>query len=136
MAVNVYIVETARVHEVWPVCAGMLEKAVGLTHGRDTTEKVRANVESGDYQLFVAMEEGKIVGACVTHLAEYPNAIWLRVVHCGGDHLERWIGQGFEAVRDWARLNKCAGIDMVTTRKEWARLLDLKITAYRMELVL
>lgn len=136
MDVNVYIVPTANVGEIWPVCAGMLEEAIRLSGGRDSPEKVRENVELGNYQLFIAQENGEAIGACVTHLAEYPNAIWLRVVHCGGDHLERWIGQGFEAVRAWAHLNNCAGIDVVTTRREWARILGLKITAYRMELVL
>jgi hypothetical protein len=132
---SVYIVPTDRVGEVWDECAPLLEKAVKLTSGRYTLETVWQDVESGNYQLFVAVDGEKIVGACTTRIAEYPTGIWLSIVHCGGNHLERWLGQGFEAVKAWAHVNKCVGIE-IQGRREWKRVLGLNEVSTKMELVL
>ena len=132
---EVYIVPTARVGEVWDRVAVLLEKAVGLTRGRNTLETVWQDVEGGDQQLFIALEGEEIVGACTTRIAEYPNATWLCVVHCGGGQLEKWLKDGFEAVKTWARQNGCVGIE-IDGRPEWRKVLGLKVVSTKMELVL
>lgn len=100
--------------------------------GRYTVETIKSDLDIGNLQLFVAVENGEVFAACTTQIAEYPNAIWLCVVHCGGSRLEEWLKLGYGVIEDWARDNGCIGVE-IFGRKEWARALDMEIIEYRME---
>lgn len=120
-SVELICVDPARVHEVWPHAAGLIDRAVrrtGLNHTRDIAD----DVLSGAGLLWLAWNGAAIEAAATTALIETDTDKVCILTACGGHGRDRWLPL-LARIEAYAKDEGCACV-RIYGRRGWQRLLD------------
>jgi len=119
--IEVSLVPTEYVDTCWGKIEKFIEKAAKYTYGRYTTSNIYDMVMDGDYQLWVAYDDGVFKGAVVTNIISYPQRKLLGMQFCGGEELSTWKEPMLDILKRFARDSGCEGIES-TGRPGWAKV--------------
>jgi hypothetical protein len=119
--IEVSMVPPQYIDTCWDKVEDFIGKAAKYTYGRYTTGNIYDMVKGGDYDLWVAYEEGTFKGAVVTNIITYPQKKILCMQFCGGEQLKLWKDQMLGLLQRFARDSGCEGIES-TGRPGWAKV--------------
>jgi len=119
--IEVSLVPTEYVDTCWEKIEKFIDKAAKYTYGRYTTSNIYDLVKEGDYQLWVAYDNGVFKGAVVTNILTYPQRKLLGMQFCGGEELSTWKEPMLALLKRFARDSGCEGIES-TGRPGWAKV--------------
>lgn len=113
----------AMVATTWPKAWPLLEPSVALWGGRFDEPTLRAKVDSGDVRLFIALDGGRPIAACLASVSAWPTGVREATVDVvGGQGVGRWAGRMRE-IEAWARQNDCRFL-ACKGRNGWRRVLE------------
>jgi hypothetical protein len=115
------MVPSQYVDTCWKQVEPYLDRAADYTFGRYTVGDIYDSVKDYDYHLWVAFEDGKIVGAVVTNFVVYPKRKVLCMSFCGGERLKEWKDPMLKLLQRFAWDMGCDGIE-ATARRGWAKV--------------
>ena len=119
---QVTLVPTGRVTEVWPQVLPHAEKAAKYTYGRYTAGDILDSLLEFNHDLWVAFNEDKeIKGMVVTQIKHYPQKQYLDLVFTGGDDGFEWKEPMLKTLQHWAFDTGCDGIES-SGRLGWGRI--------------
>lgn len=104
-------------HEALPLLTPAIER-----NGNHTAESILIGLKRADLQLWCAFEDGKMIMAGVTEIADYPKTRQCLLFLCGGERMDLWL-EALPYVEQWALEQGCHKV-RVDGRKGWARTLD------------
>lgn len=117
------MVPTQYVDTCWDKVAPLLNKAADYTYGRYDIDDIYTSITDYDHILWVALKEGKIVGAVVTNTVVYPKRKVLCMSFCGGEGLKDWKQEMLSLLQRYARDTGCDAIE-ATARRGWAKVFE------------
>lgn len=115
---NISLVPTEAIREVWPVVETMLAAAVRRTRGRYNIADVFTDILTGTQSLWIAFpsEEGDappdIVGCATIRIANYPNMKVARLEYLAGRDREKWLEAGWPVICKYAKEFGCSKIEL------------------------
>ena len=119
------------VAETWPLVRDMIDEGYAAT-GEPTPHDLMKWLREGKGQLWISVFEGAIVAALTTSIVIRRHGLALRMVCCGGSHMDLWK-QCHSQIEEYA---KAEGCDRVISegRPGWKRVLEgYKVTAVTLE---
>tara|TARA_R100000963_G_C4568975_1_gene54663 strand:+ start:187 stop:531 length:345 start_codon:yes stop_codon:yes gene_type:complete len=75
----------------------------------------------GEMQLWIALEDGKIIASMISQVVPYPRKRVLRIISIGGEDMDKWINS-LPLVEDWALEMGCTSLEC-WGRKGWLKVL-------------
>jgi len=110
---EVSLVDPNYVSLVWGEVEPILGKSIGTAHGRYDMKDILREIVNFEQHLWVVFdEESKIIAALTTKFAYYPKKTVLAGQFLGGEKIMRWRGPMLKKLEDWAKDNKCDGLEM------------------------
>ena len=119
--VQVSLVPTEHVLNVWPAVVGYVADALAYTYGRYEPEDTLDELLAGTHQLWIAFEDGDINGAVISHILQYPRKRFLGCPIVTGDEFSAWKAPMLNILQRFAADNDCDGLE-ATARLGWARV--------------
>lgn len=120
-----------RIMEFWPIVAGMIDEGYAAT-GEPTPIDLSIWLTSGKGQLWISIFDGAVVAALTTSIVLRRHGLALRMVCCGGSHMDLWK-ECHRQIEDFARAEGCDRV-LSEGRPGWMRVLDgYKVTAVTLE---
>jgi hypothetical protein len=119
--VQISLVPTEHVTDVWPAVIGYAAAALEHAHGRYELEDTLQELLMGTHLLWVAFEDQHIKGAFISRVLQYPRKRFLECTIMAGEEFSTWKAPMLEVLRRFARDNDCEGIE-ATARIGWARV--------------
>ena len=123
---------------VWEDVKKLLEPAVETAKGKMTIKDVYQYIKNDFYNLWVVMEDTKIVACVTTRVIQYPESRALALDFIGGRKMKEWLPEAQGIITRFARDNGCRHLEGYG-RKAWIRLgrqhgWKQDYIAYKMEL--
>ena len=118
---QVALIPTEHVSNVWPRLTAHMAKAAEYTYGRYEPEDILDSLIQYEHDLWVAFEGEDIKGVTITRLAQYPRIRCLDMVFCAGDEGMEWKDPMLSMLQHWAYDNSCDRIES-TGRVGWAKI--------------
>ncbi len=114
-------VDPARVNDIWPRVAPLLQRATKRT-GLSAFSEIEHNILNGDELLWVAWDGSTIEAAASTSLQQTDAGKVCVITACAGANMARWLPliRGIEA---YAKQEGCRCI-RIFGRKGWLRVLQ------------
>lgn len=119
---EVWAIPTRHVPQVWPLCEGMIEKAVDYANGRVTTRGIYDRLLDRDLQLWCVIRDDEILAACITKVSRFPAVKSCCIMYAGGTELDSWMSRILDTVETWAKELECDVLE-VNGRRGWVRKL-------------
>lgn len=119
--IEVSMVPAAYVDTCWDKVEPFAEKAAKFTYGRYTADNMREMVLDGDYQMWVAYDNGIFKGLVITNIITYPQRKLLAMQFCGGVELVAWKDPMLALLQRFAKDMGCDGIES-TGRIGWTKI--------------
>ncbi len=119
--VQVSLVPTEHVTDVWPAVVDHVAAALEYTYGRYEPEDTLQELLAGTHLLWIAFEDQRIKGAVVSHILQYPRKRFLGCPIVTGEEFSTWKTPMLDMLQRFARDNNCEGIE-ATARLGWARV--------------
>ena len=107
---------------VWEEVAPLLAKVTPHTEGELEPDDFIEPLTHGDMQLWVVIEEKKVIAALVTQIIPYPQKKVLRLISLAGDDFNK-IKDFLDMVEAFAVKCECGSLEM-WGRKGWKKLLS------------
>jgi hypothetical protein len=116
------IVPTEHKVQAWMVAKPFIEKALKLVADRFDILDIWEMVAKNDYQLWLIIDNDRVIGAFVTHIVDHPKARGINVPYMGADEhtVDGWFDDTLSAIEDYGRLNGCSLIEFIG-REGWTR---------------
>jgi len=136
---NFSVVPPQVVDVVWPQVKEMLERAVETTFGVYDIDSIYSGLRTGEYVLWVVMDETEPVAAITTRVCQYPSGKrGLAMDWIGGKRMAEWLPMAQETIQRYAKDNGCTHLEGYG-RKAWGRALQKfgwkpDYIAYKMDL--
>ena len=122
--IEVSIVPKEHIDTFWEQVAPLLEPAAEQSHGRYLIGDVYTYITDYDDVLWVAHDNGRIVGAAVTRQVIYPQKTMLNICFWGGEFpIESWGPHLLELIQRYAKELKFDGIEAYG-RFGWVKKLE------------
>jgi hypothetical protein len=106
----------------WGYCKGYLQDALQYGLGEYSIEDIQNACKSKDMQLWVKIQ-GKVEGAFITKIAQYPQKNILVVLLLGGDNFKEWKNEADKLLLAFGKENNCKYVELFG-RKGWSRELS------------
>lgn len=119
--IQVTMVPSIYIDQVWPDVLEYLEGAAEYTYGRYEVEDIYDAVKQYNHNLWIAFYGPKIKGAVVTNVLHYPRKSCLSMVFCGGVELSKWKAPMLKLLQHWAYDQHCENVEL-TGRPGWAKI--------------
>ena len=123
---------------VWDDAKKLLEPAVETAKGKMTIKDVYEFIKRDIYNLWVVMEDTKIVAVVTTRVIQYPESRALALDFIGGKKMKHWLPKAQKVINKFARDNGCRHLEGYGRKAwiRWGRRHGWKedYTAFRMEL--
>jgi len=112
---NMFLVPVGQIHKALPALMPHLETSAEWTNGRAGVDDLVRFVVNGQMQLWVVVDEDKILGHTITEVKQYPQCKMLVVQYCAmqtgtleevEDHMQDLAGR-------FAKDAGCAGIEFI-----------------------
>ena len=107
---------------IWEEVAPLLAKVTPHTEGELEPDDFIEPLTHGDMQLWVVVEEKKVIAALVTQIIPYPQKKVLRLISLAGDDFNQ-IKDFLDMVEAFAVKCECGSLEM-WGRKGWKKLLS------------
>ena len=114
---------SSNIKEWWPDAKPFIERALERSMGEYEAEDIRAALEINDMQMWVAVDDEKVIAVMVTQIVNYPRKRFCDLVLGAGTRLDEWK-PGLRMIQDWAKFNKCDAL-RIFGRKGWVRSLGM-----------
>lgn len=123
---------------VWPQAKELLNMAVVATNGVYDLDSVYSGLLSGEYVLWLVLDETTPVAALTTRICDYPRRRGLALDWIGGKRMAEWLPMVHDVMSQYARENGCTHLEGYG-RKAWGRWLNKygwepAYTAFKLEL--
>jgi len=123
---------------VWEDVFPLLGPALRTAEGKFHIDDVYRMIQSGNYILWVVVEDDKYIAALTTRVLEYPSRRAIAIDWLGGKRMNEWLPVAMETVKKYAKDINCKHLEGYG-RKAWGRVLEKhnwepEYIAYRMEL--
>lgn len=119
---QVTLVPSDHVDEVWEAVAPCLERAAEYTYGRYTVDDIRDTIRDYDHDLWMAFDDnGTVFGAVVTTFKHYPRMLALDLVFVGGHEGMTWKDVMLKTLQSFAFDSKCDVIES-SGRLGWSKI--------------
>jgi|TARA_R100001086_G_scaffold174319_1_gene95727 hypothetical protein len=109
------------INTCWKDVEKYLKGAADRTNGRYEIDDLYLSVCEYGHLLWIAFDKQEIKGAVITNVIVYPKKKFLCMGFCGGKDLHEWKDLMLDMLKDWAKDNKCDGIEAVG-RKGWSKV--------------
>lgn len=119
--VQLSLVPTEHVLNVWPQVAGYLKEATDRTSGRYEVDDLLDLILQHGYMLWIAFDADGIKGTLVTFVQDYPRKKYLYLMFCGGVEGEKWMRPGIDLLKRFAADIGCDGLE-ATGRYGWSKV--------------
>lgn len=119
---KIAIVSDKEMLAVIPLAMPMLRKSFKLSDGRHSQESVTELLTSRKGQLWVAIEDGKIIMALVSEIRVYPELKTLAILLCGGIKMHLWLDDLIAKLKDVSGRHEIEKIETIG-RPGWVRAL-------------
>jgi len=119
---EISLIPTDHVVRVWGNVKGFLGKAAERTSGRYNEEDALHMVLEQGYNLWIAFDGDKIVGAVITCFVQYPRMQVLHIMFLGGEDGRTWSAPMLKTLQHWAFDTGCSAIEASGT-EAWSRVL-------------
>ena len=99
---------------VWKHIDKYLERSCKRSNGRHTIDTIYKQIIDGEANLWIAFdsEQDIIKGCVVTTFIYYPTGLkMLHISQLAGKNMQEWIEIGRPVLNNWAKDNKCNGIE-------------------------
>lgn len=112
------VVPSLNIPDVWMKALPHLLK--GRTHWDKfyTLNQLRNNLNQGQQQLWILIEESDVLGVVLTQIDSFPERRILRINYLGGTGFKRKMISCMEAIEEWGREKDCDSVDILG-RDEW-----------------
>ena len=97
---------------VWELVETYIDQAIEVGGRLESTDDVRQWVIERTIQLWIVIEDEKIISAITTEIIEYPNATVCRLRHMGGRLNKVVITKVSELVFPWAVAQGCSKVEL------------------------
>jgi|TARA_R110000796_G_scaffold106751_1_gene217253 hypothetical protein len=107
------------IYLIWKYINKFLERSCKRSNGRHTIDTIYKQLIDNEVHLWIAFdaEEDLIKGCVVTNFVYYPTGLkMLNILQLGGKNMEDWMEVVRPKITQWAKQNKCEGIE-ATGRK-------------------
>jgi hypothetical protein len=116
MTVEFHAILPDAIDGAWDACIPHLEKSFSRRVTAYSVEDLKNYCEAGLCQLWVAFEDGQVLGVAITLLTVEPMAKTCTIMNMGGTDFRRWVGPLNARLTAFARDNGCQKIEAVTRR--------------------
>lgn len=99
---NILPVPPHEIGPIWPHIGGHFESFADRSRGEWTVGELVKEVARGNRQLWVAIDEGKIVATALTQVIDSPMHT-VEITHCAGENREDWFEVALERIEEWGR---------------------------------
>lgn len=123
MTTIITAVPKEHISNIWQVVSPALDKAIERTHGRFHNVDILTSLIEGTASLWLAIKQndgtdtegsGEIIGSLVFVIAEYPSMMKCgRIDYIAGKDRDEWFDEMWTAVRNYAKAEGCASLEMV-----------------------
>jgi hypothetical protein len=122
---KIHIVPRELVSELWPACAPLLDAALERNPFLAVEELQRILMERAGIELLVAVDGGRIIGAAVIELEQYPTRLTGNVIALGGSagFYERALPAMTDRLEQWCVDRGCDSISMLG-RPGWTKFVS------------
>lgn len=122
--IQITLVPTQFVGSVWPTVAPMIERALHYCGERFRIDDVLEDCLLGTQTLWLAMDDGQIIGCTTISITLYPGGKKALVYeHLAGEDVQRWLSEGDRVCREYARDNGCTILEC-QGRSGWKPFLE------------
>ena len=123
---------------VWKDVKPLLNKAVNTSKGKFNIEDIYQYLLNDYYNLWIVMENKKVIAAITTRIVEYPTSKGMAMDWIGGENINKWLPVAQKQISEFAKECGCSHLEGFG-RKAWQRVLkkfnwEPEYIAYRMEL--
>lgn len=118
---EISIVPTEFVPQIWDQVKGYMEEAAEYTYGRYDVDDIYDSITQYEHVLWVAFEGKVIKGAVVTSIKQYPKKRYVDMVFCAGIEGHTWKDPMLTTLQKWAFDAECDGIES-SGRLGWSRV--------------
>lgn len=109
--------------EIWPQVRQHIANAAEYSNGRITEKSVLDQVLKNIMQLWVIMEDNKIVISFVTQVIVYNTGVKNCDIYAlGGKNCKKYLNQFTEVISEWAKNIGCSSLEFVG-RPGWEKIL-------------
>jgi len=116
------IVTVDQIPYVWPAVHPMLGKVVERSEGELSINDIWEAVNSQQMQLWVVVDEGKVIMSMLTQFIHYPQKKILRVISLAGENFKEVHKQFNDMFESFAITNECSALEL-WGRKGWKKML-------------
>lgn len=116
------IVDIKDVQYVWHKVEPMLDKVCNRSQGELLAKDYLPYIMDGDMQLWLAIDNNKIVMSMVTQFVEYPQKKILRVIAIAGEKFSEVHKKFNDMFESFAITNDCSALEL-WGRKGWKKML-------------
>lgn len=119
---QVSLVPSDYIDEVWPKIEVYMQGAADYTFGRFEVEDIYERLKSNEQQLWIAFDDANVIhGAVVTEVFVYPRMTTLIMHFTGGVNLPKWKQPMLELLQRFAKENGCKVIESYG-REGWGKI--------------
>ena len=118
---DIGLVKPKHVHEVWDSVREHLLRMSPHSEGELEPDDFYDLLVEGEMQLWIALEDGKIIASMISQVVPYPRKRVLRIISIGGEDMDKWINS-LPLVEDWALEMGCTSLEC-WGRKGWLKVL-------------
>jgi hypothetical protein len=121
--IEVSLVPSEFVQQVWHEVAPQLARCVARSGGRISLQSINEDLRQGAQTLWVALEDGQIIGCTTIRIIEYPTGVRaLSYENLAGERFADWMLVGHSVCQEYAKALGCTLLE-VTGRSGWERYL-------------
>ena len=120
-ALKITAVTPGQAQEHWDVFEPMLSASCAKSRGRDTVEKCKTDIQSGNAVLWAIHDDDGFVKACgLAEIQERTDGKVCVIRQMGGKAMRDWLTT-IETIKEFGRLNGCNRVEF-EGRKGWGRV--------------
>lgn len=121
--ISVSLVPTPHIYSVWDDVKQMIEDALTFGGGVYSIQDVFNDLLTDQQSLWIAIEDGKIIGCTTISINQYPRSRSLVYKWLGGKDVARWLPEGHRVCSAYAREFDCSKLECLG-RSGWKPFLE------------
>lgn len=113
------------VDKFWPFAEPYIKRALDHTSGEFLSSDLRSLCKDRVVQLWLVSEGERVIGAVTTEIVVYSQRKHCRICTIAGSKAPEWADLLFDTIiPDWAKENKCDGIEAFCRKGYVPKLLE------------
>lgn len=118
--IQISLVPSGHIDQIWDVVSPMLDKAVQRSNGRMQLMDLYHDLIDGEQTLWIALDDTEIIGCCTVMINKYGTGLTtLSYEYLGGADVGRWLGEGHRVLQMYAKEYGATRLEVPQGRKGW-----------------